>query len=184
MKKLKFSIPKIKWGRREKILGTACAAMISLVFMDRLAITPWLQRMEYLRENLDSLEQTLLTEQRLLAREKMVRDHLERFKKYLVPVSDPGLQMATFLKEIQKLADEHQIASLEIKPQEGEVNDLFQIYIFDLQGEGDFRQWIRFVHAIESSPSLFQVERARVGVKEKQEGVLDITLRLTAISFR
>ena len=115
---------------------------------------------------------------------EQVQGQMTQFKTYLRPGAAPGLQMATFLKELEGIAKNNEIESLDIKPQEGEGNDLYQTYVFDVQALCDYPRWIRFLHAVESSQSLFEVQRARLGVKEGEgEGTLDVYLRLTAIAF-
>ena len=184
IKKLSFKIPQIKLSKKEKMLAAVSLLVISMVAMDRLAVTAWVGRMEMLRTEIDALERSIVNGERLLQRKGQIQRQMDRFKRYLKPGAGGGLQTATFLKEIEGIAKQNQIGAFEIKTQEGESNDLYQVYVFDVEGESDYPQWMRFLHALESSPSLFEVQRARIGVKEGTEGTLGIGLRLTAISFR
>jgi hypothetical protein len=184
MIKLKLKIPKPKWSKNEKKMAAICALAISMVLIDRFAVSAWMSRMATLRTQISGLERMLVNQQRLLDRKEQVQGQMGKFKNYLKPGAAPGLQMATFLKELEGIAKANEIDSLEIKPQEGDRNDLYQTFVFDVQALCDYPRWIRFLHAVESSRSLFQVQRARTGLKEGEgEGMLDVYLRLSAISF-
>ncbi len=184
MIKLKLRLPKIVWSKREKMLAAFCVLAVSVVMIDRFAVNAWIGRMADLRSRIEGTEKMLVNQQRLMQRKDLIEGEISVFRRYLNPGAAAGTQMAAFLKELEGIARQNEIDSLEIKPQEGESNDLYRVYVFDVQAQSDYSRWIRFLHAVESSPALFEIQRARIAVKETEEGILEVYVRLTAVAFR
>ncbi len=175
---------KLKWSGRERILAAACGLALSLVAMDRFVITPWFRHMAALSQEIQNLERFLAKQRGLLDRGESVQVDVDRFGKYLRPGTAPGLQTATLLKEIQGFANQSQVTIQEIKLQPVGENDLYYTFTFDVQAESSFAQWVRFVYMVETSHSLFEIEKTKVGVKEAKPDHLEVSLRLKAIAMR
>ena len=88
--------------------------------------------------------------------------------------------MASLLREIETLGKESGISLGEIKPLATQGDDgSVQEYVFEIHSTCTLKQWIHFVYLLQSSNSLFQVDRATVAATEGNPGVLDSALRLT-----
>ncbi len=109
----------------------------------------------------------------------------ERYQEYLRSVGpNKELHIATLLKEIEDLARGAQVTLEEVKPLPEAETDLYHSYSFEIHSRCTLDQWVRFVHSIESSRSLFEIERAKIEVPEEHPDLLESTLRIVTIVVR
>ncbi len=180
-----IKLPKFsQWSRRERLLAVGSAAFLVFLLVDRTVVTSWGQHLVTMNRQIRDLEHGLANQYRLLARKEGIQQEVRRYEKYLRPGGDKELYTATLLKEIDELAKQSQVTLEEVKPLLGVENELFQEYSFEVHSECPLPQWVRFVHLIETSHSLFEIEKAKVGVKEGKQDLLEGTLLLRTISMR
>jgi len=173
-----------KWSRREQLIAAGCMGVVLLVAMDRLVVASWWHHMVNFREEIDRSEHSLVTQQRLLDRKDSLLTDEQKYQEYLRPGAASELQMATLLKEIENLAHQAQVSLEEVKPLTSEESDLSQTYVFEVHSESSLDQWVRFVHLVETSHTLFKVQRAKLEKKEDKQDLLKGYLRLTALAIR
>mgnify|MGYP001609429659 CR=1 FL=1 len=182
---LKIKIPDFsKWPARQRILALAAAGVLALVSMDRLAIGSWGKHMASLREQTRNLELDLSRQYKLLVRELPVLAEQIRYQEYLRPGAPRELQIATLLKEIRDLAQQSLVSIEEVKPLPGTEEALVLTYAFEVHSKSTLQQWVNFLYLIENSPTLFEVEKARVMRKDKTQDSLDSILLLTAVALK
>ncbi len=179
---MKFQLPDItKLQPRERILAVVGASVVVIVLMDRLVLSPWARHTRKVHQEIRSLEQDLQTQQRLLARRDRVLGDLESAKPYLRPPVEDDLQMASLLREMESLAGQSAVTLDEVKPLPAESEGVAKRYALDVRFVCTPEQWADFIYRIESSPSLYAIERASMALsendkkKESLEGYVRVT---------
>ena len=182
---MKFSLPRLDQLKpRERLLATCFGAVLLLVALDRLVISPWLRHARTIREEIAHMEQAMQSQQRLLVRKERVTTELERYQRYLRPPVEDDLQMALLLKEVEELAKQSQLLLSEIKPLAVQTTDLVKQYSLDVRFQCTMTEWVAFLFEIESSPSLFQVVKANLATQADAPDKLAGSLRLIASAVR
>lgn len=169
--------------QRERLLVAGAVVVLILVALDRLVLSPWLGHADRIRDNVLRMEETLKKHSRLLSRQEGIRRDLQAYEAYFRPIIEDDLQMAALLTEVEALAQMSGIEIEEIKPFSTERNASLVRYSLDVRFECDLDSWVEFVFEIQSSFSMFSVERASLGLKEDVPDKLAGSLRLVSASL-
>jgi len=170
--------------QRERLLLVGCCVVVSVVLLDRLAISPWWQHRQRVREDIARLEQRIIAYRRLLDRKGRIVAEADAYRDYLPSAVAAPVDMASLLREIETYGGDSGIALGEVKPltagggEEGRVAPVLEI-----RCRGTLQQWVRFVHLLESSTALFEIQRAALAMGESGDESLEGSLRLSTIMF-
>ena len=168
---------------RERLLALGSGVVLSMLLLDRLVLNPWLRHAQTVRAETRRLEGTLQTHYRLMEREEPVLADLARHQRYLQPAVADDLEMAAMLKELDELARQSHILVGEIKPLTTETVESAKRYALEVRFQCTMEQWLQFVHAIERSPSLYEIVRAGLGRQEEAQDQLEGYLRLESAAI-
>jgi hypothetical protein len=163
---------------RERLLASGAAAVLLLVGLDRLVLSPWIRHTRTIRQETRTMTRALKSHSRLLTRETRVLADLERHRQYLRPAIADDLQMAALLNEMEKMAQESQVLLKEVKPLPTESTESTRRYTLDVRFACTMEEWVEFVYRIETSPSLYQVVRATLTKQEEVEDRLAGSVRV------
>ena len=86
--------------------------------------------------------------------------------------------MAALLREIESLGKDSGVSLSEVKPLFGTPDEANYEHALEIRYEGTLQQWVRFIHLLETSKSLFEIERATLALKEEGSDQLEGSLRL------
>lgn len=168
---------------RERLLALGSGIVLAMLLLDRFVLHPWLRHAQTVRAEIRQLEDTLQTQHRLIEREERVLAELARHQRYLQPAVADDLEMAALLKELAELAREQGVVVGEIKPLTTETDESAKRYALEVRFQCTLEQWLAFVHAIESSPSLYEIVRAGLGRQEEAQDLLEGYLRLESAAI-
>ncbi|MBI3322554.1 MAG: hypothetical protein HYZ94_02620 [Candidatus Omnitrophica bacterium] len=179
--KFKFpSIPKFSnLSARERLLAAGVIFTLSVVLLDRVVLGPWWKHVQEVREETRKLGAAIRTYQRLVDRKPQILAEVEAYSEHLAEAGASSLDTAALLREIETLGKESGIFLGEVKPLAATEDDLFRQQTFEVHYSGTLEQWVRFVHMLQTSKLLFQVERASLAMAEGKGDQLDGSLRLT-----
>lgn len=176
------SLPNLK--PRERLLAAGCGLIVLAVIFDRFVFSSYVRHAQTVRRETQRLEQTLKHYGRLLQRKAQVDEQLSAYQRYLrAPVAEE-LQMAMLLKEVEGMATETGIMLGEVKPLASQKDELSTRYALDIQFECTLEGWVDFVTRVETSPSLYQIQRATLLVSEDIPDRLTASLRVFSKSVR
>jgi Tfp pilus assembly protein PilO len=161
-----------KSSRRERILFVGAASVVALVILDRVVLNSWRKNIQSTRQEIKMLAQMVASNRKLLSRKKFILSELQSYSTYLRPGRSEEIEMAELLKEIEELAHESQVSLENIKRVSPVVGKFYQEYGVEVQCQSTLKQWVEFVHLIESSPSLIKIKRASLTVKGKDTNTL------------
>ena len=163
---------------RERLLAIGSGLVFLIVLLDRLVLSPWLGHARSVRREIRAMEEALLSHQRLLSRQARVEAALERYQPYLRPPIADDLQTAALLKELEQIAIASHVAVGEVKPLPIEKDAVAKRYPLEVRFNCTPEEWIEFVFRIETSPSLFEIQRAGLAVTEDSPNQLEGFLRV------
>lgn len=169
---------------RERLLAVGCGAVLLMVILDRLVMTPWLRHARTIRQEIRQMEEALQGHHRLLARKEQVAAEWQRYQRYLQPPVADDLQMAALLKELETLAGDSRVKLIEIKPLGVETTDTTKRYALEIRFDCQLDEWVDLVFRIETSPSLYEVVRATLAVAEDHPERLVGSLRVVSAAVR
>ena len=169
---------------RERLMAAGAALIVLAVVFDRLVFSAYLKHAQAVRRDSQRLEQTLKHYSRLMQRKPQVDAQLTAYQRYLrAPIADE-LQMAMLLKEVEGLAGETGVTLGEVKPLPPQSEANSTLYTLDIQVECTLEAWVDFVTRVETSPSLYQIQRATLAVSEELPDRLAASLRVVSKAVR
>lgn len=169
-----------KLSVRERLLAALVIFAISALLLDRFVLGPWWRHVREVEFRVDRLEGTLQTYRQMLQRRTQIMAEVEAYSGTLGRLSstDP-VEVAALLREIERLGKESGIALNEVKPLPPEEDEQGQVFPFEIHTTGSFKQWVHLVYLLQTSESLFRVERATLGAKEQDSDILEGSLRIS-----
>ncbi len=171
------ALPNLK--PRERLLAAGVVFVISVVLLDRVVLGPWWKHVQEVRQDIRKLEATLRTCQRLVDRKPQILAEVEAYSEHLSQVASSSQDVAALLREIETIGRESGISLGEVKPLAAAEDDLFRQQGFEIHYTGTLEQWVRFLHMLQTSKFLFQVDRASLAAAEGSPERLGGSLRLT-----
>ena len=169
---------------RERLLAAGSGVILLAVLFDRLVFSPYIGHAQNIRQETQRLEQTLKHYDRLLQRKPQVDAQLNTYQRYLRAPIASELQMAMLLKEIETLAGQTGVTLGEVKPLPPEEDALSTRYSLDIQFECTLETCVDFITQVETSASLYQIQRATMQVSEDIPDRLTASLRVSSKSAR
>lgn len=165
---------------RERLLALGAGTVLMVWLLDWRVLTPWLSQVHTLKQSIAHMEDRLTNNQRLLIRKQQVLADLTRYRRYLqTPLTD-DLQMAALLKDVETLASESHVTMAEVKPLAMEATETAKRYALEMRFECTPEEWIEFIYQLETSPNLFDVQRASLSRKPETPDRLEGTLRVSS----
>lgn len=193
--KLPVSLPAL--SRRERLLAIGSALVIVVVGMDRLVLGPWLRHIQTTRLDIQRLERLIRSDRELLRRKPQILGQAEAYREYLQPDLPAGqaggqpaeLDMASLLREVETLGSRSGVALGAVKPLQVKAEEAAETaqgapeslppLAIEVDCKGSLDEWVHFVYLLETSRSLFDIERATVARIEEGSSQVEGSLRLT-----
>jgi hypothetical protein len=176
-------------SRRERLLAIGSALVIAVVGMDRLVLGPWLRHMQQTRGEIHRLEAMIRTDRELLRRKPQILGQAEVYREYLQTEGKTDMDMASMLREIETLGSRSGIALGAVKPLQNEaaaegeesapVAQALPSLAIEVDYKGSMDEWVHFLYLLETSRSLFDIERATVSRMEEGSSQVEGSLRVT-----
>jgi hypothetical protein len=175
------TLPKLSsLSRRERGLAALAVFAVSGAVLYGVVLGPWWTHTAKVRQEIVRLEEELKQQRRLLSRQTQLGAEAEAAGEAYRVLESGAMDMATILRELEKLGAESGINLGEVKPieKEGAGSTL------DVQSHGSLKAWIHFLYLIQTSSSLFEIERATMALTDEETGLLEGSLRLTSKMVR
>jgi Tfp pilus assembly protein PilO len=185
MKRIRIALPDLsRFSLRERLLAAGVVFVLSVLCLDRLVLGPWWQHGQKVRGEIGRMENALRTHRQLVSRKPIIMAKVEAHSIYLKQATSGPEEVASLLREIEQMGKESGIALTEIKPLPHQESESFLQHAFEIYTTGTFRQWVHFVYLLQSSRSMFQIERANVGLKQPGSEMVEGSIRLVRRLFR
>ena len=179
-----IKLPKLpdpsKLSARERLLAAGVAFIFCVLMLDRVVLGPWWQHRIEVQQEIRRLESSLRVGRRLLEHKPQIMEQMQAYSSYLTEAGGEQKDMAALLREIETMGKESGLSLSEVKPLTAQTAEgVSEGHAFDVSYTGSLQQWIHFVYLLQSSKTIFQIERATLGLKESGSELLSGSLRLT-----
>lgn len=161
-------------SKREKRILILTAAIIVFKLCYELALTPFIQKITSMNNEIAQLQNKLTKSKRLLFR----KDEIEkRFSALATGLkSDESLsneqQITRILVELEQLGNKAGIHINDIKPQPFKRNDYYSEIIIELRLEAGLKELTNFLYRIQQSGELLTVEKLEIGIQSQDSAFL------------
>ena len=163
---------------RERLLAAGVVFIICVLLLDRVVLGPWWRHVHEVNQEISRLKKGVRAYEQLLERTPQLLAEVEAYSTYLRQLESGQTDVASLLREIETIGKDSGISLGEVKPLTAGGDELLQEYLFEIHYSGSLKQGIHFVYLLQTSKTLFQVDRATLSVKEGSPGMLDGSLRL------
>lgn len=167
---------------QNRILFVVTVIMVALALMDRLMIGPFSSQMKYMEAENQAQMENLKRSHRIISFRDGIMEEYQKYSTYM----DTGAMkqeeiVAALLKKIETLAGQQSVLITNVRPDDVEEKPNFRIYKTSIDCEGKLGNVLMFIHLLEQSDYLFQVERYSMGPKSKGSDIIKCTLDIARI---
>ncbi len=166
-------------SRRERVLAAGAVFAVSVAVMWIVVLGPWWAHTTKVRREITRLEEQMRQQRHLLVRKPRLMAEAEAAGEAYRALESGGMDMAAVLRELEALGAESGMVLGEVKPIETATASGAGSTV-DVKSQGSLKAWIHFLYVVQTSQSLFEIQRATVAVKDPETGVLEGSLRLTS----
>ena len=166
-------------SRRERLLAMAGMLILSVMALDRGVLGPWLRHTRTIHQEIQRLEAMIRNDRELSRRKPKILGQTQAYQEYLSLTPSPEPDMASLLREIETLGSRSGVSLGQVKPLEGTTEGLPKSFAIEVEYKGSLQEWVHFVYLLQSSRSLFEVERATVARMQEGSSQVQGSLRLT-----
>ena len=167
-------------SRRERLLAMAGLLILSVMALDRGVLGPWLRHTRTIHQEIQRLEAMIRNDRELSRRKPKILEQAQTYQEYLSLTPSPEPDMASLLREIETLGSRSGVSLGRVKPLEETTEGLPQSFAIEVEYKGSLQEWVHFVYLLQSSRSLFEIERATVARMEEGSSQVQGSLRLTS----
>ncbi|GEM_PF-5878341 len=171
-------------SRRERLLAVGAMFAVSGAVLSVVVLGPWMAHTQKVHKEIMRLEHEMRQQQRLLTRRAQLTAEAEAAGEAYRALGSGTLDMAEALRRLEALGAESGMALGEVKPVEKGGATGGEGSTVDVRSHGSLKAWVHFLYLIQTSPSLFQIERATIALKDPDTGLLEGSLRLTSTMMR
>lgn len=172
----------VKLSAKEKMGVIAASAVVTLLVMDRLIISPIAARFRSINQNIKASEKKLVVDIRNINNKDAISAQYGKYKNYVkrTAASDEE-EIAAILAEIEGLARRSDVTLVDIKPQTPKQTDYYKEYIIDVDAEGDMEHVIMFMHNLNGSSQLLRMPKVRLTLRERESQVVKASISISRI---
>jgi len=169
-------------SKREKKFFYAALFAISVIFIDRLIISPVIMRIDTLNKEIYQKQSAINKYLLILAQKEKIKQWTNKLSVFLDNLNKPSDDITSVLKEIEKLANKSAVYLVDMKPGGVHQQGAFKKYVVNLNCEAQMQQLVEFMYNIESSYHLLTIEKYEITPKSKESGVASCAMTVVKIS--
>lgn len=167
-------------SRRERLLAMAGLLVMAVMALDRGVLGPWLRHTRTIHQEIQRLEAMIRSDRELIRRKPQILGQTEAYQEYLRLDQSAEPDMASLLREIETLGSRSGVSLGQVKPLEGTTEASSRSFAIEVEYKGSLQEWVHFVYLLQTSRSLFDLERATVARMEAGASQVQGSLRLTS----
>lgn len=174
------------WARlkpREKYFVILTAAVAAVCLFYRAAVVPTLEKIEGLQRDVVIQSKQLAAYRRALAQREQITQAAQRYAHLIQPLQSDAEETSRLLSEVATLARESSLTVVNLKPRPVGSSGLLKWYQVELEAEAFPEGITRFVHQVERSQKMLQIERMEMKRDEKAQIPLRCVLRISKIAI-
>ncbi len=173
-----------KLSKKDRIGLTAAAIIVTLVFVDRLIISPIGDKFRRVNSEIKLSEKKLSLDLRNINNKDIIEKEYKRYKSYVKrSYASDEEDVADILAQIEGMARTASVRLVDIKPTAPKQTELYREYAVEVEVEGDMEQVTTFLYNLNNSPQLLRVLKLRLGLKDKEASLVKASILVTKISI-
>lgn len=162
---------------RERTIFYATAFVVSLVFVDRLILSPIFSKIADLDETIKVQEQAIEQGLLIVSQEKRIDSESGLYAAYLSEPLAEEKEITNFLQEVEVVAKKSSVYLIDIKPAGSNADEVSKRYFVKLNFEAQMDQVLSFFHNITTFEALLKIENYQL--RPKAEGLSVVTCNIT-----
>jgi len=170
-----------KLSQKEKIGLMIAFSCLAVAFLDRLIVNPIRNKIKQINREVEISEKQLSMNLRNIKQKDVIEQEYEKYVDYVRRSGSDEEEVAKILGEIEVLARKSSVYLVDTKPQTPKKVDFYQQYMVEIEGEGEMKSIMRFLHELNISPQLLRAEKVRLSIKEKKAGVIKVSMLITKV---
>jgi Tfp pilus assembly protein PilO len=171
----------LRLSKREKIIFCVAIGVASLLFLDRLAISPVFDKMAALNEKIRDKRASIKRTLRILAQKQRIEGQKARFPSYSFGIGSQEEGLTALLREIENLANKTSVYLIDVKPTGSRKEEFAQKYLVSIKCEAQMEQLIYFIYNIEKSDRLLTIEKYRINPKTEESSIANCSMVVAQI---
>lgn len=160
-----------KLAKREKTILYISFTIISLAVLDRLVISPILDKKKNLEEHITRQEEEIKKNLRIIIQRQRIEAEEKKYATFSPQSRSDEEEVASLLKEIESLASRSSVYIIDLKPSGVQSSAAIKRYSVNLSCEAPMEQLISFMYAVENSSKLLQIAAFNISPKSRQSSV-------------
>lgn len=170
-----------KLSRKERMGLFIAAAVILVVFLDRLVISPITGAFSRLDRESKIATRQLSALLRSMKQKDTVSDEYKKYIQYIKKAPSDEEDIAKMLGEIEGLARMSFLSVSDMKPQQSRTMGSYRQYSVEVEAEGSEEAVVKFLHNLNNSLQLLRAEKVRISLKEKNSADIRISILVTKL---
>lgn len=171
-----------KLTKRQKVLLIVTAVIVGFAIMNELVLGPIFSQLSTMDAEIHAKSQTIKRSLRYISLSNSVMKDYDKFANYISDANKAQEEIiADHLREIENLANAHQVSIAKIESGNIEDNPLRRKYEVTIESEGALSDILAFMNDLEDSEYLFQINNYRLNPKTKQGDVIKAFMNVSRI---
>jgi len=159
-------------SKRERLIFYVTVSVIGLGVLDRLILSPILDRINNLSEAIRTQEETIEQSLLIVTQEKRIEGESSLYAAYLSKPQPEEKAITAFLKEVEMLAKKSSVYLIDIKPAGKDIDVETVQYFVKLNFEAQMEQVIKFFYNVSNFEQLIKIEEYQIRPKSTGSSVI------------
>jgi Tfp pilus assembly protein PilO len=165
--------------KERKVLAFAAIIVLAALF-DRLLVAPSMNRLHAIENNITEQQKIIEQNMRFLAhRDRIIKEAAVYKDFYAKGVQTEEAVIADFLKKIESLATQSQVALVKVSPDGPDFQKDYLKYLVTLDCSGKLENITNFLYAVNSSPELLKVEKMNLLANARDTEKIQATITIS-----
>jgi len=172
-----------RFSRREKIIFYASVVFVTLAIIDRLLVSPALDRIASLESNIVDKKAIIQKDLHFIYLKEGINKEASNYAGYFSREASYDEGMNALLKRIEDLARRSSIDLLNIRPAGIKTEKGIIKYYVDLNCTGKMPQLVKFLYNVEQAKDILTVEKVSISPREENSSIALCRLTLSKVSL-
>ncbi|OPX28141.1 MAG: hypothetical protein B1H08_06505 [Candidatus Omnitrophica bacterium 4484_171] len=172
-----------RFSRRERIIFYASVVFVALALIDRLLVSPALDKIASLESNITDKKEIIQKDLHFIYLKKGIEKEASSYAGYFKKEASYDEGMNAFLKLIEDIARRSSIDLLNIRPAGVKAEKGIVKYYVDLNCRGRMEQIILFIYRIESAKKILTIDKVTISAQEEGSSVAQCRLTVSGLSI-
>jgi len=166
-------------SKRERTIFYLTVGIVSLVLIDRMILSPILDKVSSLGETIQEKEEAIEQSLLIVNQEKRIEGESDLYASFLSKPQVEEKAITAFLKEVETIAKKSSIYLTDIKPSSKEVEGAVVHYFVKLNFEAQMEQVFNFFYNVTNFDQLIKIEDYQIRPKTEGSSVIACSISIS-----